>query len=90
MTTVRAVENGLSLVRPTENGLSTVVDPFGRVVLAEPDGPPGDNAIAVDVPIYELDTLYPWLGSWVPYSCLGGLVLIVLLAWRGPNRLAMR
>src|SRR4029453_5619159 len=32
MATLRAIENGVSLVRPSLSGLSTVVDPQGRIL----------------------------------------------------------
>src|SRR3712207_5411119 len=65
---LRAVEEGLPLVRAANTGISAVVDPYGRVVQTLPLGVEGvlDAAIPVALPA-------------TPYSRYGDRVLCVML-----------
>lgn len=69
---LRAVEEGLPLVRAANNGISAVVDPYGRVLVRLAQ----DEIAAVDSPLPSplAPTPYARLGRlWVP------LLLILLL-----------
>ncbi|MCU0832110.1 MAG: apolipoprotein N-acyltransferase [Rhizobiaceae bacterium] len=71
---LRAVENGLPLLRVGNNGLSAVVDPYGRVA-----GGLALNAVAhsdVQVRLQRITTPYSQFGQWMP---LGLVVLTMLL-----------
>jgi apolipoprotein N-acyltransferase len=70
---VRAIEEGLPLVRAANTGISAVVDPLGRVIKSLPLGSEGvlDSALPREIPA----TLYRRLGD-VPT----GLVVSVILA----------
>jgi apolipoprotein N-acyltransferase len=81
MAAARAVENGVSLVRPAANGRSTVVDGYGRIVAALDDKPGGQDALVADVPVHALDTLYPQLGDTIPYLSLLALLALVMASW---------
>ncbi len=76
---MRAVEQGLPLVRSANNGISGVVDPLGRVLAHLPL-----NAVGVlDAPLpapLPGPTLYARLGDWTLLAVL--FPLIVQLAWR--------
>lgn len=78
---LRAVEEGLPLVRAANNGVSAVVDPFGRVLVQL-----GMDAVGVaDAPLPKplRPTPYAMLGlGWVAVL-LALLSLAVLLTWRG-------
>jgi apolipoprotein N-acyltransferase len=78
---VRAVEEGLPLIRAANNGISAVVDAEGRVL-----GKLGLNEKGVidsGVPLPRAPTLYARLGDWI-FACnwLGLVALIIGLARR--------
>jgi apolipoprotein N-acyltransferase len=70
---LRAVEEGLPLVRAANTGISAVVDPFGRVLQALPLGIEG--ILDSDVPVALPATLYSRYGDRIL-----GLLLLVCLA----------
>ncbi|MBI2236570.1 MAG: apolipoprotein N-acyltransferase [Magnetospirillum sp.] len=61
---MRAVEEGLPLVRAANTGISAVIDGYGRVVAALPLGESGilDSLLPRAIP----QTLYGWLGDALP------------------------
>ncbi|MGQ7793231.1 apolipoprotein N-acyltransferase [Faunimonas sp. B44] len=67
---VRAVEEGLPLIRAANTGVSAVVDPFGRVVRRSTLGEPA----VVDAPL-------PRAGSPTAYSAWGGWILLTILSF---------
>lgn len=74
---IRAVEEGVPLVRAANNGISAVVDPFGRVLQSL-----GLNVQAqIDSPLPEAlpPPLYARLGDWTLIAILG---LYTMLAFR--------
>lgn len=79
---LRAVEYGVSLVRPTGNGITLVIDPLGRV-LAEADYFRTDKLTLIsDVPTRGMTTLYTRIGDLFIYlniAALAGLVGAALL-----------
>ena len=78
MATVRAVENGCSLVRPCANGLSAVADPLGRIVATEADR--GDHGTSLDarLTLIRKKTIYPLAGDFLAYLSLAGLLVVLL------------
>jgi apolipoprotein N-acyltransferase len=80
MATFRAIENGVSLVRPSLSGLSTAVDAQGRI-LAQVDAFTTDAPTLVAmVATHGIPTLYARIGDSFAYLCLVGLVMLILLA----------
>ena len=79
----RAIENGVTLVRPTRQGLSIAVDYLGRV-LGQADAFATDKPVmVVSVPIQGGHTLYAHIGDSFAYLCVVGLVILAGLAfWR--------
>ena len=78
---VRAIEQGLPLVRAANTGISAVVDPFGRVVAQLPLGTEG--VLDARLPRAIAPTLYARTGD-VPTALALGLAAI--LALRGRRR----
>jgi apolipoprotein N-acyltransferase len=73
--TFRAVENGVTLVRPTGNGISVATDHFGRpLATADYFTTPALTMVA-DVPTRGVATIYPRIGDAFAYLCLALLVL---------------
>ena len=78
---LRAVEEGLPLVRVANTGISGVVDPYGRIVVRSKL----NQAVALDseLPDALSPTLYAAWGNWVPLT----LVLIILAAAKVRRRI---
>ncbi len=75
---LRAVEEGLPLVRAANTGISAVVDPYGRVVAELPLGRKGIVDSKLPQPI--LSTLYARLGNSIVFTFLA-LVAALATAW---------
>lgn len=75
MARLRAIENGVPLLRPTANGLTLAADAFGRVLARRPPGVEVGDALAVTLPVGRVPTLYAALGDWFAFLCLAGLGL---------------
>jgi apolipoprotein N-acyltransferase len=94
MTVVRAIENGVSILRPTRKGLSLAVDPHGRT-LARADYFAGDDqTMMAELPTGRVSALYPVVGDLVGWASIVGVVLgtgalgVRKLALRRRNKLA--
>lgn len=95
MAALRAVENGLSLVRAARYGLSLAVDPYGQTIassdyfLEDPQSlgssgspwPRGELLAAVPI-APAVPTFYTQFGDWLGWLCSGWLVLLSLWALR--------
>ena len=76
---MRAIEQGLPLVRAANTGISAVVDPFGRIVKALPLGAEG----AIDAGLPQRLEPTPYLrGGDVVVKILFGLAVLVVLRRR--------
>ena len=75
---LRAVEEGLPLVRAANNGISMVVDASGTIVASLPLG--ADGVLDVALPGRTVRTLYSRLGDW-PFG-LAILLASLALVWR--------
>ena len=65
---MRAVEEGLPLVRAANTGISAVVDPFGRVTALLELGEQGIIDASLPRPLRA--TLYARFGDWMPLAML--------------------
>ena len=69
---VRAIEEGLPLVRAANNGISAVVDPFGRIVGSLPLGQEGVLDSALPRPIAA--TIYARIGDLLFFIVVGATI----------------
>lgn len=79
MAVMRAIENGVSVVRVADMGLSVVVDPYGRILAAMDHFTAGDRVIVAQVPTKGAWTLYPIIGDLFAWLAMAGFVIIT--AW---------
>lgn len=81
MTTFRAIENGIAVVRPDVKGVTLLADHLGRT-LAQSDqssAPPAALTMAA-TPVQGVPTLYMLIGDSLAYACMAALALLAALA----------
>ncbi|EIM29213.1 apolipoprotein N-acyltransferase [Microvirga lotononidis] len=71
---LRAVEEGLPLVRAANTGISAIIDPFGRIVDKLPLGVEG--VLDTSLPVAEAPTLYE---NWGRFSLTATLAICLIL-----------
>ena len=74
---MRAVENDRWLLRDTNTGITSVIDPFGRVV--QSIRPDNQNSLDAMYGIVAGTTFYTRHGDWFPYACAIISVLAIAL-----------
>lgn len=70
MSRVRAVENGVSILRPVSGGTLMACDPMGRVVARRNFFDEGDKVVSSYLSVNGMPTLYRHLGDFFPWICL--------------------
>lgn len=86
MATMRAIEEGFSLVRPTSFGISTVVDPYGRITASKDAYAGGGFTLRTKVPVHDTSTIYARVGDAFGYLCTVGFLVVLMLNFRGRRR----
>jgi apolipoprotein N-acyltransferase len=80
-TCLRAVENGLAVIKADWEVGSLIVDPWGQILAAAPDDHETEAILVADVPLLPPGgTPYTHLGDWLGYGCLLGMVGFLTLA----------
>ncbi|MBN8943652.1 MAG: apolipoprotein N-acyltransferase [Rhizobiales bacterium] len=82
-TAVRAIEEGLPVVRAANNGISAVIDPLGRIVRSLPLG--ARDALDAELPTALPQTVFARAGH-VPLGVAWVGLLLVVLRRRGKKR----
>ena len=72
----RAVENGVSVVRPTAGGVSIVTDPYGRILASMNHYTTDDRVMVAYVPTQGVSTIYGMVGDLFGWLTVIGFVLI--------------
>jgi apolipoprotein N-acyltransferase len=80
MAAFRAIENGVSLIRPAASGLATAVDPWGRRLGVADYFAPGDRTMVAQVPRGGIRTIYARIGDLFAWLCVAGVLVCVGLA----------
>ncbi|MEO0073788.1 MAG: apolipoprotein N-acyltransferase [candidate division WOR-3 bacterium] len=75
---MRAVENGVPMIRSANNGISFIVDPFGRICQRTPLFV--QTVLTGDVPRALADTPYRRFGNWFIVVCLLGTLVFAAVA----------
>lgn len=82
MSRVRAIEQGVPLVRAANTGISAVIDPYGRILDHLPLGVAG--IIDADLPKpASNDPLFRTLGDWPVGGLTGAILIALFLSSRG-------
>lgn len=69
---LRAIEEGVAIVRSTPTGISAAIDPSGRILAQVPPGPAG--SVELPLPRSAAPTLFSRIGNWA------ALIVALLLA----------
>ena len=78
MARLRAIENGISLLRPSNSGISTAVDPYGNIMSSVDDIKSNASPLVSVLPVGSVKTLYSTLGDfWIWVCTIGGIFLII-------------
>ncbi len=83
---LRAIENGVSLVRPTANGPSLIADPEGRILASQDYFANGNGVLLAQVPTRGVVTVYRRIGDSFAYGCILGLVFLTGWAFRSRSQ----
>jgi apolipoprotein N-acyltransferase len=67
---LRAIENGISLLRPANGGVSIAADPYGRI-LSQVDNTLYNGApLTAAIPLDPIPTIYSTLGNYFGWMCV--------------------
>ncbi len=78
MAMVRAIENGVSVVRVADNGLSAFYDPYGRTLATMDHFTAGERVIVAQVPTKGVSTIYPIIGDLVGWLAVAGFIALII------------
>jgi apolipoprotein N-acyltransferase len=73
MAVMRAVENGVSILRPARNGISLAVDPHGRTLARAEDFAGGGHTMMASLPTGGVATPYAIVGDVVGWASVAGV-----------------
>ena len=80
MTPFRAIENGVSIFRPTSQGISLAIDPYGRIMGSMDATRADERVFVMQVPNHRVFTIYSVVGELFGWLAVIGFVVIVILA----------
>ncbi len=80
----RAIETGLPLIRSTNSGISSLVDPWGRVVQSAPIFQ--EAMLLSSIPLQKNNTLFLVIGDSIALFCLVAFLLTALLLYYEQRR----
>ncbi len=87
MARLRAIENGVSMLRPSNSGISTAVDPYGNIISLVDDVESNGAPLVAVLPTDSVQTLYVTLGDFLIWVCaFGAIVLFALGVVRSRKR----
>ena len=70
MAVLRAIENGVALMRPTADGVGIATDAYGRTLGSVGYLRSGGATLVAHLPVRGVRTLYSHWGNWFAWVCL--------------------
>ena len=80
MASFRAIENGVSIFRPTSQGISLAIDPYGRTLGSMDATRVDERVLVVQLPNQRVPTVYSVVGDLFGWLVVAGFAVIVVLA----------
>lgn len=71
---LRAVENGFTMIRPVNNGFSYAVDPHGKLLVSMDSDETDTGIMYAEVPTQGVNTLYSKVGDLLGWICVVGFL----------------
>ena len=78
MAVVRAIENGVSILRPVSKGLMVAADNFGQIIARDDYFEDDEHLMMADIPVRKVKTIYSVIGDAFVYGCGVGLLLMLI------------
>ncbi len=78
MAVVRAIENGVSILRPVSKGLMIAADNFGQIIAQDDYFDDDEHLMVADLPVRKFRTIYSTIGDAFVYCCGIGLLFSIL------------
>jgi apolipoprotein N-acyltransferase len=76
MASFRAIENGVSIFRPTAQGISLAIDPYGRTLASMDATRVSERVFVVQVPTHRVTTVYSLVGELFGWMAVAGFLMI--------------
>ena len=76
MASLRAIENGVSIFRPTAQGISLAIDPYGRTLGSMDATRVSERVFVMQVPNHRVATVYSVVGDLFGWLVVAGFVFI--------------
>ena len=75
---LRAIENGVPMVRATRWGWSGAVDAYGRVIARVDPFVCAGGALVTQAEVGHVRTLYAAIGDWFGWACIAGIIALAV------------
>jgi apolipoprotein N-acyltransferase len=79
MARMRAIENGISILRPSSHGISIIADQFGNILSYVDDSKSNQAPLVAAIPVGSIRTLYPVMGDLTIWLSIGILLILVVV-----------
>ncbi|HRJ40701.1 MAG: hypothetical protein KJZ86_14325 [Caldilineaceae bacterium] len=76
MAILRAIENGVGIVRQTDHGLSIAIDSYGRTLAEMDHFSAAERRMVVQMPVGHVKTLYPVIGDIFGWLAVAGFMAL--------------
>jgi len=76
MASFRAIENGVSIFRPTAQGISLAIDPYGRTLSSMDATHVSERVFVVQLPNHRVTTVYSVVGELFGWLTVAGFLFI--------------
>jgi apolipoprotein N-acyltransferase len=84
MASLRAIENGFSVVRSAQFGLTAAIDPYGKVMGQFSDSESDEKILISEVPNRKIWTLFGFITDWTVIG-IGVLVIVFGIVYKKPD-----